>query len=107
MPQHIVPLPPMVIVNGSSYSNAITLFDDASALTIFSPASLTGVVTIETEPTSTGTNFTTLQSGGSDVTLPAGKSTVINKIGWHQMRLASAATEAAARAFPVNKSVNV
>jgi len=107
MPQHIVPLPAMTIVNGSSYSNVISLFDDATALTIFSPASLTGVVTIETEPTSTGSNFVTLQSGGTDVTLPAGKSTVINKVGWHQMRLASASAEAAARAFPVNKSVNV
>lgn len=97
----------MVIVNASSYSNAISVFDDATALTIFSPASLTGTVTIETEPSSTGTNFVTLQSGGTDVTLSAGKATVLNKVGWRQMRLASNASEAAARPFPVTKAVNV
>lgn len=107
MPQVICDLPPMVVVSGSSYSNAIKVFDDATALTIYSPAALTGVITIETEPTETGSNFVTLQSGGTDVTLAAGKSTVINKVGWRQMRLASAGTEAAARTFPVTKSVNV
>jgi hypothetical protein len=96
-----------VVVSGSSYSNAIRLFDDATALTIYSPATLTGVITVETEPTDTGTSFVTLQSGGTDVTLPAGKATVLNKVGWRQMRLASAATEAGARTFSVRKSVNV
>lgn len=107
MPQHIADLPAMTVVSGSSYSNIISIFDDATALTIYSPATLTGAVTIETEPTSTGTNFVTLQSGGTDVTLPAGKATVLNKVGWRQMRLASAASEASARAFFVTKSVNV
>ncbi len=106
MAQYICALPAMVIVSASSYSNAISLFDDATALTIYSPDTLTGTVTIETEPTSTGATFVTLQSGGADVTLPAGKATVINKVGWKQMRLASAASEASARTFPVTKSVN-
>ncbi len=107
MPQIICDLPAMVVVNGSSYSNAIRLFDDATALTIYSPATLTGVITIETEPTETGTNFVTLQSGGIDVTLAASKATVINKIGWRQMRLASAASEGGARTFSVTKAVNM
>ena len=107
MAQVICDLPPMVVVSGSSYSNAITLFDDATALTIYSPAALTGVVTIETAPTETSTGFVTLQSGGTDVTLPAGKATVINKVGWRAMRLASAASEGSARTFAVTKSVNV
>ncbi len=107
MAQYICDLPPMVVVSGSSYSNAISIFEDATALTIYSPAALTGTVRIETEPTSTGTSFVTLQSGGADITLPAGKATVINKVGWKQMRLASDVSEAGARTFPVTKSVNV
>lgn len=108
MPQHIADLPSMVVVSGSSYSNAIGIFDDATALTIYTPATITSTgFFIEVEPTSTGINFVTLQSGGSDVSLPAGKATLLNKIGWRQMRLASPASEAAARTCPVTKSVNV
>lgn len=107
MAQHICDLPAIVIVSASSVGNAIAQFDDATALTIYSPAALTGSITVETEPTSTGTNFVTLQSGGSDVTIPAGKATVLNKVGWRQMRLVSAASEGATRTFAVTKSVNV
>ena len=108
MAQHIADLPTMTVVSGSSYSNAIGIFDDATALTIFTPATLTSTgLFIEVEPTSTGTNFVTLQSGGTDISLPAGKATIINKIGWRQMRLAAPATEGGARACPVTKSVNV
>ncbi len=105
MPQYICDLPPIIIVTGSSVGNAIAQFDDATALTIYSPAALTGAVTVETEPSSTGTSFVTLQSGGADVTIPAGKATVLNKVGWRQMRLVSAASEGATRTFVVTKSV--
>ena len=107
MPAHICDLPPIIIVNASSNGNAISQFDDATALTIYSPAALTGVITVETEPTTTGTNFVTLQSGGTDVTIPAGKATVINKVGWRQMRLVSAASEGGTRTFPVTKTIDL
>jgi len=108
MAQHIAALPPMIVVSGSSYSNIISIFDDATALTIFTPATITSTgFFIEVEPTTTGTNFVTLQSGGTDVSLPPGKATVINKVGWNQMRLAAPATEGGARTCPVTKSVNV
>lgn len=108
MPQHIADLPTLIVVSGSSYSNAISIFDDASALTIFTPATLTSTgLFVEVEPTTTGTNFVTLQSGGTDVSLPAGKATIINKVGWRQLRLAAPATEGGARSCPVTKSVVV
>lgn len=108
MPQHIADLPTLQIVSGSSYSQAISIFDDATALTLFTPATMTSTgLTIEVEPTSTGTNFVTLQSGGSDIVLPPGKATIINKVGWRQMRVGSLVTEAAGRSVPVTKSVNV
>jgi hypothetical protein len=98
----------MIVVSGSSYSNAIKIFDDATALTIFTPASITSTgFFIEVEPTETGTNFVVLQSGGTDISLPAGKATILNKIGWRQMRLAAPTTEAGARTCAVTKSVNV
>ena len=108
MPQHIADLPPLIVVSGSSYSNAISIFDDATALTVYTPATLTSTgLYVEVEPTATGTNFVTLQSGGVDVNLPPGKATVFNKVGWRQMRLAAPATETAARTCPVTKAVTV
>lgn len=108
MPQHVADLPTLVVVNGSSYSQAIGIFDDATALTIFTPATLTSTgLFVEVEPTTTGTNFVTLQSGGTDICLSAGKATIINKVGWRQLRLAAPATEGGARSCPVTKSVTV
>ena len=89
MPAYICDLPSIIIVSASSNGNSISQFDDATALTIYSPSALTGTITVETEPSSTGTSFVTLQSGGTDVTIPAGKATVLNKVGWRQMRLVS------------------
>jgi hypothetical protein len=97
----------MIVVNGSSYSNAISILDDANALTVYTPATMTSTgFFVEVEPTTTGTNFVTLQSGGVDVSLPAGKATVLNKVGWFQMRLAAPATEGGARTCPVTKTLN-
>ena len=98
----------MVVVSGSSYSNVISIFDDATALMIYTPASMdsTGFF-IEVEPTDTGTSFVTLQSGGIDISLGSVKATVLNKVGWRQMRLAAPATENADRTCRVTKAVTV
>jgi hypothetical protein len=108
VPQHIADLPTLVVVSGSSYSNAIGIFDDATAITIFTAATMTSTgLFVEVEPTATGTNFVTLQSGGVDVCLSPGKATILNKVGWRQLRLAAPATEGGARSCPVTKSVTV
>lgn len=107
MPSVICDLQPIIIASGTSTGNAVGTFDDANALTIFSPATLTGTITVEVEPSSTGTTFVALQSGGSDVTIPAGKATVLNKVGWRQMRLTSGASEGQTDTFKVTKTVLV
>lgn len=107
MASFIANLPDAVVVSGSSYSNVVALFDDALTLTIASPASLTGTITIEIELTATGTNFVTLQSAGTDINLPAGKGTLLNAVGWKQMRLASNASEGSARTFQITKTFPV
>lgn len=99
-------LPSLVIPNGTSTSNALgQILEDSWGLTIYTPAALTGTISVEVEPTDTGTNFVTLQSGGTDVTLPAGKATVINPIPFRQIRVTSNAAEGAARTFTLTKSV--
>ena|SRR5688572_28980624 len=105
--QQVVDLPSLVIGSGGSTSNHLGFFDDALALWIYAPASLDGTCTLEVEPSSTGTSFVIQQSGGSDVTIPAGKATPLSPIGFRQMRITSAAAESAARTFRVTKAIVV
>jgi hypothetical protein len=99
-------MPNMVTTSGGTISGVIRQFDDAWALTIYSPATLTSTsVTIEVEPTDTGTSFVTLQSGGSDVVMVAGRATVISPVPFMQMRVACGAAEGADRTFRVTKTI--
>jgi len=96
----------MTTTSGGTTSGVIRQFDDAWALTIYSPATLTSTsVTIDVEPTDTGTSFVTLQSGGSDVVMVAGKATVISPVPFMQMRVVCGAAEGADRVFRVTKTI--
>lgn len=107
MPLVLVALPSMTVSSGGTATNAIRQFDDAWALSIYSPNStLTSTaVTISVEPTSTGTAFMTLQSAGADITLTSGKAMVISPVPFQQMRLDFGTAEAAERIFSVRKTV--
>src|SRR5262245_6105991 len=61
---------------------------------------LTGTVKVDVADSPTGT-FATLQSGGADITIPAGKATPISPLVDRALRLFSASTEAADRDFVV------
>src|SRR5258706_14352330 len=99
-------MPSMVVANGGTTSGVIRQFDDAWALTIYSPATLTSTsVTIDVEPTDTGTSFVTLQSGGSDVVMVAGKATGISPVPFMQMRVVCGAAAGGARTFRVTKTI--
>lgn len=101
-----VNMPSMLTTAGSTTSSAVKLFEDAFGLTIFAPAALDSTGnTIEVEPTSTGTAFITLQSGGSDIVFTQGKATVISPVAWRQMRIVGTAAESAARTFRLTKTV--
>jgi hypothetical protein len=95
-----VNLPTATIPSGGSTSNIIKDVGDAYAITIFTPATLTSTgITIGVEPTSSGTSFVTLQSGGTDVILPAGRATIISPPAFKQLRLESSSVEGANRVF--------
>ena len=107
MSRFVADIGTLTIADGQTTSNALANCDDADTIVIFAPTSLTGVVTLQVEPTVTGTNFVDLQSGGSDVTLGAGNSTHITSIGFRQIRVLSNASEAAERLFSVTKQFPV
>jgi hypothetical protein len=103
-----VNLPTATIASGASTSNIIKDVGDAYAITIFTPATLTSTgITIGVEPTSSGTNFVTLQSGGSDVVLPAGRATIISPPAFKQLRLESSSAEGADRTFALTSHMAV
>jgi hypothetical protein len=98
----------MTIPSGGSTSNAITDFDDAWGLTIYSPVTVTAtMITVQVEPTSSGTSFVTLQSGGSDVTIPASRATVISPVPFKQMRVTSSSAEGQDDVFKVTRTIVV
>lgn len=73
----------------------------ASDLSIYAPAALTGVVTIQVAPKygDVAGNFRPLQQGGADVTLAAGKVTNVKLGAFGDLRIHSAGVEAAQRDF--------
>lgn len=89
----------MVIAQNGTVSNAIEV-GKANALTIHAPAALTGTVTLYGCDTSDGT-FLAVQSGGSDITVPANKATPLGTIGTKFIKVVSGSAEAAARTFRV------
>lgn len=95
-------LPTLTIDSGTQTSDAITGFGDAEALILYAPSALTGTVTVQVSPTTTGT-FVDLESSGSDVTLTAGNATVITEIPFGALRLSSSIAEGADRNISVQK----
>lgn len=70
----------------------------ARSITIHAPAALTGAVKVGVSYDG-GTTFTELNEDGTDVSVPAGDARVIFSVGWDDLRLQSAANEAANRDF--------
>jgi hypothetical protein len=58
-------LPNLVLTTSGVTSTGNAIFvDDVYALGLSAPSALTGTITIQVEPSSSGTNFQALQSGG-------------------------------------------
>lgn len=93
--------PACIIPNGLSTSNVLSNLDDCWAIGLTAPATLSGTITVEVEPTSTGIAFVTLQSGGLDVSIAASKAIVLSPFPFRQLRLVSTAAEGADRTFSV------
>lgn len=101
----VVDLPSITIPINTSTGNSVGFLDDALAIGVFAPASLDGTVTLETEASSTGTDFKTQRSGGTAVTFAAGCADTLSPIDFRQMRITSNASESAARVFRITKTI--
>lgn len=73
----------------------------AAGIVIYGPAALTAAVTVQVLPFGDAT-WRTLQSGGVDVAVGAGKAVVISPPAFADLRLHSAGAEGADRDFFVD-----
>lgn len=109
MPLIVTGLPSATIGSGGTTSNAVGLFDDAWGITVYTPATVTSTsgLQVQVEPTSTGTNFVILQSGGTDVFVPQNRATVISPVPFQQIRFVSSVAEGQTDTIKLTKAVLV
>ena len=100
---------PNLIIPSTNNSNAISLFEDAYGVSLQAPATLTACqVTVQVAVSSgASATFATLQSGGADVLLFAGKGLIMTPLPYRQFRINSTATEAGSRTFQAAKVIPV
>lgn len=99
----------LTIASGQTDSAAITSLGalgrvglgNAAGISIHGPAALTGTVTVQVQPAGDST-WRTLQSGGVDVTIAAGKTIVISPPAFADLRLHSGSAEGANRDFLID-----
>lgn len=92
----------LTILNGQTTSASIEIGGFLKSCTIYAPATLPETVTVQIEPTKTGTAFCTLLSGASDITVPAGKAVIIMETPFAQLRVVAGANVGADRVFQVS-----
>lgn len=101
----VIRLLPLTIPSGAQVSNALPEKDFrwSRSMVILSPVAITGIYTIEvSDPIVPVTaDWRTLQSGGSDVTLAAGKALVLDTLPFRNLRLATSGTPVADEVFDV------
>lgn len=84
------------------------LLGSAVQFVVFAPAALTGVVTLQVRHTeASGTPQTLQTSGSADITIAATKAVPVNVGAFRDLRIHSAAAEAAQRDFDIIFQVTV
>ena len=111
MASYTANLPTAFISSGSASSSVILGFEDADALIIMAPATLTGTCTVRVATESSGitasSTFADYTSGGSDVTVAAGNAVQFTPPVGGSIILVSASSEAGLRAFQVMKRFSI
>lgn len=89
----------LVIANGAQTSNAIPV-RGVAAISIQSPATLTGTITVQAS-NDRGTTFNDVYSDGAALTIAASRVVAILALPFDEIRLSSSAPEGGARTFLV------
>lgn len=96
----------LTIANGAAVSSELSgdSLRNARAISIQAPAALTGTVSLQSadDDLPSGTTFATVQSPpGTDITIAAGKTTVLTALPFPRVRLQSSVNEGGTRVFVV------
>jgi hypothetical protein len=96
---------------GFASSSVLTGFEDASAIIIMAPTSMTGTATVQIATESDGVTSSAVwsdyQSGGSDVTVGAGNSVQLTPPIGGSILLVTSSTQSARVSFRVQKRFSV
>jgi len=99
MSRPLSPTTTLTILAGQTTSEALRGCRHAQGVGIFAPATLTGTITVQVEPTDSGTDFVNETSGGTAVTIGASQHVTLMMSTFAQLRLKSSGAEAADRVF--------
>lgn len=110
----IADLKSCVITSGQTDGSAVEGFEDAEAVSIWAPGSLTGTITIQVSPdrppdaggvAAASKTWGTLQSGGADITIGASKVLTLTDITFRALRMISGSAEGGDRTFKITKQI--
>jgi hypothetical protein len=111
MGSYLANLPNVTLDKGFASSSVITGIDDATALIIMAPSSMTGTATVQVATESDGVTssatWSDYQSGGSDITIAAGNSTQLTPPVGGSILLVTSATQSGQVYFRVQKRFTV
>lgn len=95
-----------VITSGQQAGSAVGPCDDATAVTIFAPSTLTGTIRIQAsqnDATRTAGTWVDVKSAGSNITVAADGAVTVIEVAFRWLRLFSGSAEGATRTFGVRK----
>lgn len=105
------------ILNGQTDSAALSsllsagqlkiLFGSCVGFTVAAPGTLTGTINVQVVPTEGSSSWVTLQSAGSDITLPASKATPVDVGAFRDLRIHSSGAEGGQRDFDLTFQLSV
>ena len=95
----------LTISSGQTVSNEAVIGGWLKACGVFAPGTLPETVSIQLEPTQDGSNWTILQSAGTDVTIQAGRALMIMEGAFKKLRMQAGWAVAADRVFQLRAVV--
>lgn len=99
-----------VIAISTQAGSAVGPVDDATAVTIFAPSTLTGTIRVQAsqnDTTKAAGTWVDVKSAGSNITVAADAAVTVTEIAFRWLRVFSGSAEAAARTFGVRKQYDV
>lgn len=97
----------LTMTAATTTTNAVDVGESCESIGIHSPATVTGTVTVQVEPSASGTTWRNLQSSGSDITITASECVVISPCPFRRIRLSTSSAPASDEVFTLIEKFQV